>query len=99
MKFIPSSALDKLRLLILYIVAQEGIQDSDRRRLLEVSKLNPEDSQAITNLSHMGVRLTAASNKSSKNNAVRLRSGIVHGITFYNYPICKEQVLVLWTSC
>lgn len=61
-------AMDKLRLLLLYIVAQEGIQDSDRRRLLEVSKLSLEDAQAITNMSIMGVRLTAAVKGHVKNN-------------------------------
>ena len=66
--------MDKLRLLLLYIVAQEGIQDSDRRRLLEVSKLSLEDAQAITNMSIMGVRLTAAVKGHVKNNTVNLYS-------------------------
>ncbi|KAJ3101990.1 vacuolar sorting protein VPS33/slp1 [Phlyctochytrium planicorne] len=57
---------DKLRLLILYIIAQEGILDADRRRLLEASKLSLEDSQAITNLSLIGVKLTSNSDKKKK---------------------------------
>jgi hypothetical protein len=48
---------------MLYIIAQEGIQDADRRRLLEVSKLPVEDSQAITNLNYFGVRLSTNSDK------------------------------------
>ncbi|KAJ3409160.1 vacuolar sorting protein VPS33/slp1 [Chytridiales sp. JEL 0842] len=59
---------DKLRLLMLYIIAQEGIQDADRRRLLEVSKLQVEDSQAITNLNYFGVRLSVNSDKKSARN-------------------------------
>ncbi|KAJ1560234.1 vacuolar sorting protein VPS33/slp1, partial [Cladochytrium tenue] len=63
---VPS--VDKLRLLLLYIIAQEGIQDGDRRRLLEVSRLSLEESQAITNLSLLGVRLSASNDKKAKAN-------------------------------
>ncbi|KAJ3216032.1 vacuolar sorting protein VPS33/slp1 [Dinochytrium kinnereticum] len=62
-------AYDKLRLLILYIIAQEGIMDADRRRLLEASKLSLEDSQAITNLGLIGVKLTSNSDKKKKKEA------------------------------
>ncbi|KAJ3195406.1 vacuolar sorting protein VPS33/slp1 [Irineochytrium annulatum] len=60
-------AYDKLRLLILYIIAQEGIQDGDRRRLLEASKLSIEDAQAITNLNFLGLKLSTSTDKKKKN--------------------------------
>ncbi|KAJ3291694.1 vacuolar sorting protein VPS33/slp1, partial [Blyttiomyces sp. JEL0837] len=60
-------AYDKLRLLMLYVIAQEGIQDSDRKRLLEAAKLSLEDSQALTNLNYMGVKLSAADKKKKAN--------------------------------
>ncbi|TPX45932.1 hypothetical protein SeMB42_g00060 [Synchytrium endobioticum] len=54
---------DKLRLLALYIIAQEGIQDDARRRLLEHARLSAEESQGITNLSILGVRLSSRMQK------------------------------------
>ncbi|KAI8810801.1 Sec1-like protein [Cladochytrium replicatum] len=52
--------LDKVRLLMLYIISQQGIQDSERQRLFELVKLGIEESQAVTNLSMLGVRLSAS---------------------------------------
>ncbi|RKP01437.1 hypothetical protein CXG81DRAFT_11991 [Caulochytrium protostelioides] len=60
------SNTDKTRLLILYIIAQEGIQDMDRRKLLEAAKIPTADAQAITNLALFGLRLIP-SNDSKKN--------------------------------
>ncbi|KAJ3019493.1 vacuolar sorting protein VPS33/slp1 [Thoreauomyces humboldtii] len=51
------TSTDKLRLLMLYIIAQNGIEDDERRRLLGYAKLSLEESQAITNLSYWGVRM------------------------------------------
>ncbi|KAJ3179292.1 vacuolar sorting protein VPS33/slp1 [Geranomyces variabilis] len=51
------TSADKLRLLMLYIIAQNGIDDEERRRLLGYAKLSLEESQAITNLSYWGVRM------------------------------------------
>ncbi|KAI8614150.1 Sec1-like protein [Chytriomyces sp. MP71] len=61
-------AYDKLRILMLYIIAQEGIHDMDRKRLLDAAKLSLEDSQAITNLGLLGVRLSTNQEKKRKLN-------------------------------
>lgn len=47
-----------MRLLMIYIIAFEGIQDMERRRLLENAKLGLDETQAINNLSIMGVKLS-----------------------------------------
>ncbi|KAJ3201238.1 vacuolar sorting protein VPS33/slp1 [Entophlyctis luteolus] len=60
------TAYDKLRILMLYIIAQEGIHDMDRKRLLDAAKLSLEDSQAITNLGLLGVRLSLNQEKTQK---------------------------------
>jgi len=49
---------DKLRLLITYIVSQEGIKDSDRKRLLEFAAISSEDERCIANLKFLGVTLS-----------------------------------------
>ncbi|KAJ1547774.1 vacuolar sorting protein VPS33/slp1 [Nowakowskiella sp. JEL0078] len=52
-------SVDKIRMLMMYITSQGGIQDGDRRRLLDYAKLTIEESQAITNMHYFGVRLSA----------------------------------------
>ena len=55
---LPSS--DKVRLLMLYIISKQGIQDEDRRKFLDRAGLSLDESQSITNLSMLGVRLSKA---------------------------------------
>ena len=50
-------------MLMLYIISLNGIQDTERRRLLEHAKLSLDDIQAITNLNLMGVRLSVSLDK------------------------------------
>lgn len=50
---------DKMRALIIFIIAHDGIQDDERRRLLEAAKISSEESQAINNLSLFNVELLA----------------------------------------
>jgi len=52
------SSLDKVRLLMLYIIIKHGLQDEDRRKLLDRAGLSLNEIQAITNLSMLGVRLS-----------------------------------------
>jgi syntaxin-binding protein 1 len=61
-------SMDKLRLLLLYIISQEGIQDAERKRLLDTARISNEEAQALTNLSLLGVRLMA--DKKKKMNSV-----------------------------
>jgi len=51
------SLVDKLRLLMLYIVSQEGIKDSDRKRLMELASISNDDQGCISNLRFLGVTL------------------------------------------
>jgi len=60
------SMLDKIRLLMIYIISQEGIKDSDRKRLMELSKISFEDQGAISNLRYLGVTLLKGGARTSK---------------------------------
>lgn len=55
--------VDKVRLLMTYIVSQEGIKEEDRRRLLEAAHLQPLDETAIINLFYLGITLSRGSGK------------------------------------
>jgi syntaxin-binding protein 1 len=57
---------DKLRLLMIYIISQEGIKDTDRKRLMELAKLNNNDQSAISNLRYLGVTLLKGSKIKNK---------------------------------
>merc|ERR1711924_490078 len=50
-------AMEKLRLLIVYLVTQEGIRDSDRDKLMEMARLSPTDRAAINNMRFLGFQL------------------------------------------
>ena len=46
---------------MIYIIACEGVQDMERRRLLENAKLSLDETQAINNLGIVGVKLSNGS--------------------------------------
>jgi len=50
--------IEKLRLLMIYLISQEGIKDSDRRRLFDLAKISIQDQAAVTNLRYLGVTLS-----------------------------------------
>ncbi|KAJ3108954.1 vacuolar sorting protein VPS33/slp1 [Phlyctochytrium planicorne] len=54
---------DKVRLLMLYIIAQDGLPDNERQKLFDAARLTLEESQAVTNLSTLGIRLSASLEK------------------------------------
>ena len=51
---------------MLYIVFKKGVQDDDRRKLLDHAKISLEEQNAIQNLSLLGVRLTSNPKKEEK---------------------------------
>ncbi|KAG8461329.1 hypothetical protein KFE25_010516 [Diacronema lutheri] len=59
------SPQDKMRLLMIYIISQEGIRDDDRRRLMDAAGLSPDDQAAIVNLFYLGVTLSRGASKAT----------------------------------
>lgn len=57
---------DKMRLLILYIISQEGIKDQDRKRLMELAKISLQEQATIANISSLGVTLNKGAKGKSK---------------------------------
>lgn len=65
------SALDKLRLLMIYIISQGGIQDATRNQLMK--DVHADLQKAIRNLEKLGVDLTSINNNNkSKHSKERL---------------------------
>jgi len=52
------SVVDKVRLLMLFIISQDGMKDIDRERMMRYAKLPDEEQEAIANLGFLGVQLT-----------------------------------------
>jgi len=57
---------DKLKLLMLYVISQEGLKDSDRKRIMDLAKVSHRDQNAITNLKYLGVSLVRAAKGNKK---------------------------------
>jgi len=57
---------DKLRLLIIYIISQEGIKDSDRKRLMDLAGVSIADQATISNISNLGVTLNKGAKGKNK---------------------------------
>ncbi|EAL65456.1 Sec1-like family protein [Dictyostelium discoideum AX4] len=48
---------NKIRLLMMYIISQDGIKEEDRRRLMEMAGISQSEQNAFTNLRYLGVTL------------------------------------------
>lgn len=85
------------------VVAQNGISDSDRQKLLDHAKLSLEESQAVHNLSMLGVRLSASlmgrKGDSKGQYAYGLRDkGKEHKFENSRYtPVLKYMMEVMWS--
>lgn len=64
---------DKLRLIMIYIIAQDGIKESTRKKLFTVAKLNDKDQDAIQNLFHLGITLQTNRKNSSTLSSATLK--------------------------
>eukprot|EP00162_Nutomonas_longa_P013564 comp21617_c0_seq1/m.47672 comp21617_c0_seq1/g.47672 ORF comp21617_c0_seq1/g.47672 comp21617_c0_seq1/m.47672 type:complete len:610 (-) comp21617_c0_seq1:122-1951(-) len=57
---------NKLRLIMIYIITQEGIKDADRHLLMRTANVQAEQQAVVANLSQIGVRITRGSKESKK---------------------------------
>eukprot|EP01113_Clastostelium_recurvatum_P022373 TRINITY_DN2667_c0_g1_i1.p1 TRINITY_DN2667_c0_g1~~TRINITY_DN2667_c0_g1_i1.p1 ORF type:complete len:620 (-),score=203.59 TRINITY_DN2667_c0_g1_i1:32-1732(-) len=67
------SKADKMRLIMLYIISQEGIKDSDRKRLVDMAKITNAEQTAISNLFYLGVTLAKGAKGKSKSKEAKKR--------------------------
>jgi len=77
---------DKIRLLMLYIISQEGIKETDRKRLLELANLKSETE--IVNLRYLGISLSAPQKKTKqKIDKSKKRKMIIWMLLHFNYLV------------
>eukprot|EP00698_Gefionella_okellyi_P013211 TRINITY_DN3606_c0_g1_i1.p1 TRINITY_DN3606_c0_g1~~TRINITY_DN3606_c0_g1_i1.p1 ORF type:complete len:637 (+),score=168.93 TRINITY_DN3606_c0_g1_i1:26-1912(+) len=51
---------DKQRLLMIYIITREGLQETERKKLLDLAGLNDRERRCIASLAHLGVSMERA---------------------------------------
>eukprot|EP00455_Lapot_gusevi_P017363 TRINITY_DN1924_c0_g1_i4.p1 TRINITY_DN1924_c0_g1~~TRINITY_DN1924_c0_g1_i4.p1 ORF type:complete len:475 (+),score=176.96 TRINITY_DN1924_c0_g1_i4:140-1426(+) len=54
------SVMDKLRLIMIYIISQAGIKENTRKSLFDEANISNEQSNAVRNLFHLGVSLQSS---------------------------------------
>eukprot|EP00326_Haptolina_ericina_P017194 CAMPEP_0181195132 /NCGR_PEP_ID=MMETSP1096-20121128/14712_1 /TAXON_ID=156174 ORGANISM="Chrysochromulina ericina, Strain CCMP281" /NCGR_SAMPLE_ID=MMETSP1096 /ASSEMBLY_ACC=CAM_ASM_000453 /LENGTH=566 /DNA_ID=CAMNT_0023284691 /DNA_START=96 /DNA_END=1796 /DNA_ORIENTATION=+ len=59
----PLSAEDKMRLLMIYVITQDGIKSEERRQLMSLANISPEDQLTILNLVNLGVTMMQGTKK------------------------------------
>lgn len=60
------SPADRMRLLMIYIITQDGIKPEERRELIELAGIMPEDQVAILNLFYLDVTMLHGFNASKR---------------------------------
>lgn len=60
------SSEDRMRLLMIYIITQEGIKDTDRKMLMQAAGLGNDEEKALLNLFYLGVTLSKGTKASAK---------------------------------
>ncbi|KAI9223501.1 Sec1-like protein [Blastocladiella britannica] len=68
------SPYDKVRLLMMYIISKEGVQDDDRRKLLQHANIDGSLAEAITNMALLGVKLSREGKRDKKKKDTKKKS-------------------------
>jgi len=96
---IPFSPEDKMRLLMIYVSTQDGIKQDERRQLLQLAGISPEDQVAILNLFYLNVTLLQGT-KDKKKPAAKKGSTAEASYDVSRYvPPLKRSVEDLCAGC
>lgn len=89
---------DKMRLLMIYVITQDGIKQEERRELSRLADISPEDQVAILNLFYLQVTLLHGTSSRKRGVAKRDRvAGEGYDVSRYVPPL-KRQMEELLTS-
>ena len=85
---IPFSPEDKMRLLMIYVATQDGIKQDERRQLLNLAGISPEDQVAILNLFYLNVTmLQGTKEKKEKKKVLRDFEEATYDVSRYVPPL------------
>ena len=95
---LPLSPEDKMRLLMIYVITQDGIRQDERRQLMQLAGISPEDQDAIINLFYLNVTLLQGTSH-KKGAGKKKGAGGVEGYDVSRYvPPMKKALEELLTS-
>jgi len=83
----PVSIVDKLRLLMIYVVTQDGVKQDERRQLNVLAGIAPEDQVTILNLFYLGVTLLQGTVSSRKKRTRKLTAEAFYDVSRYVPPL------------
>lgn len=89
---------DKMRLLMIYVITQEGLRQEERRELNRLAEISPEDQVAILNLFYLQVALLQGTSSRKRGASKRDRAaGEGYDVSRYVPPL-KRHVEELLTT-
>ena len=92
------SPVDKMRLLMIYVITQDGIKQEERRQLNHIAGISPEDQVAILNLYYLTVTLLQGTGAKKGKGAAKAKAND-QGYDVSRYvPPLKRTVEDLLTS-
>ena len=83
---------DKIRLLMIYMITQDGIRQDERRQLIQLAGISPEDQDAIINLFYLNVTLLQGTSH-KKRGAAKKGSGGAEGYDVSRYTPPMKRLL------
>jgi len=90
-----TSKLDKLRLLMIYIISQEGIKEQDRKKLMDMAGFDQAEQSSIANLFYLGVTLMKGAKGKQKTQMNKIRKTGDNDVPFEvsrYVPVLKDIV-------
>ncbi|KAK4689862.1 syntaxin-binding protein 1, partial [Tremellales sp. Uapishka_1] len=73
------SALDKVRIIALYVLFRDGVPDEDRRRLYQHARLSLSEQEAINNLVFLGVKVVKGANDRTSKTRIKQKPSMAEG--------------------
>jgi len=89
------SISNKIRVILIYIIANDGIKQDDLTKMIQAGKIPPEDAQSITNLANLGVNVVLEPGQEPTWKLTRRQRPSIYTTSRWN-PILKdilEQVM------
>ena len=84
---LPLSPTDKMRLLMIYMITQEGIRQDERRQLIQLAGISPEDQDAIINLFFLNVTLLQGTAKTKRAGPKKESGAEGYDVSRYSPPL------------
>lgn len=90
--------LDKLRIIALYVLSKNGIQDADLNRLVHHAQISTDDKQTIVNMAQLGVNVVVEASQLQKSKSLTSEyflSFLFENHTKKNFTLCFPIIVTV----